>query len=209
MPAKLTRTLHRGTKGSRARGQQRAQEILRTAQEILANEGYRSLTLRKIATTMGISNGNITYYFANKEQLLKALITDNLARYDAAVDLAASGFPDHPESRLRAFLDFLIRDAQDPNSQRFFYQLWAISSHNEGAAIQREAVYEHFLNQVRTLLRAARPEMTEDDLLKKCFVLMSLIEGMNVIYGSGENLNAKFSDKGPWALEQVLQIALS
>ncbi len=140
---------------------------------------------------------------------LRAIISDHLARYDREFELEAVNFPDHPVARIRAYFEFLVEDARDPNSQRFFYQLWALSSHNAGAAIQREAVYEHFLNQVCTHLTAVRPELTEDEINKRGFLLMSLVEGMNVIYGSGDRLNAKFDTPGPWVLDQIMKVVLN
>ena len=197
------------TRGSRARGQLRAKKILETAQEILSNEGYHSLTLRKIAKTMSISNGNVTYYFANKEQLLQAIISDNLARYDAAFEREARSFPDDPESRIRAYFAFLVDDARNQKSQRFFYQLWALSSHNAEVARQRDKVYEHFLHQVTAQLKSVRPQMKEDEILRKCFLMMSSIEGMNVMYGSGKELREKFGDDRHWIVDQILRIAYS
>ena len=196
-------------RGSRARGQLRAKNILQTAQEILSNEGYHSLTLRKIAKTMGISNGNVTYYFANKEQLLQAIISDNLARYDAAFERESRSFPDDPESRIRAYFAFLVDDAGNQKSQRFFYQLWALSSHNAEVARQRDKVYEHFLHQVTAQLKSVRPQMKEDEIRKKSFLMMSLIEGMNVMYGSGKELKEKFGDERQWIVDQILGIAYS
>ncbi len=196
-------------RGSRMRGQLRARKILEAAQEILTNEGYHSLTLRKIGKNLGISNGNVTYYFANKELLLKAMITDNLARYEEAFERESMNFPNDPASSIRAYFEFLIEDAQNPKSQRFFYQLWALASHNEEVASQRDRVYRHFLRQVTTYLKTSRPELGKGDILKKSVLLMSLIEGLNVIYGSGDKLKAELSTPGPWIVEQIMGIVES
>ena len=197
------------TRGSRARGQLRAKKILETAQEKLSNEGYHSLTLRNIAKTMGISNGNVTYYFANKELLLQAIISDNLARYDEGFAREARSFPDDPKSCMRAYFGFLVDDARKKKSHRFFYQLWALSSHNAEVARQRDKVYEHFLSQVSVHLRTVCPEMKADVVIMKSFLIMSLIEGMNVMYGSGKDLKAKFGNERSWIVEQIMGIVYS
>lgn len=194
------------TRGTRQRGRLRVKNILEVAQQILADEGYHSLTLRKIAHKLGISSGNVTYYFANKEQLLKAIIVGNLARYEEMFEREASSYRADPKSRVRAYFTALIADAQNSKSQRFFYQLWALSSHNEEAARQRDGVYAHFRSQLLVQLTAVRPDLDDVEILRKSVVLMSLIEGLNVICGSGGELRAEMADPGPWVLDEVMAI---
>ena len=192
--------------GSQERSQRRIKEILKSAQHILVTEGFHCLSLRKIAQHMGISNGNVTYYFANKEVLLKALIEDRLTRYDEEFEKEEAKFPHAPDKRITAYFHYLIADAQVQESRSFFYQLWGLSIHSSIAAELRDHVYHHFLSQVLVQLEAARPELNQQELLNRSFLLMSLIEGLNVIFGSSKKFLAQFDDIESILADQVLDI---
>ena len=56
-----------------ARSQQRVEEILQAASDLLIEEGYEGLTTSAIAKRAGISVGSLYQFFANKEAVLQAL----------------------------------------------------------------------------------------------------------------------------------------
>lgn len=192
--------------GSQQRSQIRIKKILESAHHILITEGYQSLSLRKIAQHMGISNGNVTYYFPNKKVLLRALIEDVLSRYEVEFKTEAEKFPDAPEKRIGAYFSYLIKDAQQPESRSFFYQLWGLSTHNPVAAELRDEVYSHFLSHVEIQLHAARPDLKPQTIRNKSLVLMSLLEGLNVMLGSGDKFLGQFKNLEPYVHEQVMHI---
>ncbi|WP_049962338.1 TetR/AcrR family transcriptional regulator [Oribacterium sp. FC2011] len=53
-------------------------KILSTAQRLFNENGYRKVSLRKISDAMGISIGNLTYHFKKRDDILKALLENNL-----------------------------------------------------------------------------------------------------------------------------------
>ncbi len=53
-------------------------KILSTAQRLFNENGYRKISLRKISDAMGISIGNLTYHFKKRDEILKALLDNNL-----------------------------------------------------------------------------------------------------------------------------------
>ena len=52
------------------------QLILNTARVLFNDKGFNSVSLREIAETIGISKGNLTYYFNKKEDIIEALIAE-------------------------------------------------------------------------------------------------------------------------------------
>ena len=55
-------------------------EIIRLAAHLFIEEGYSQTTINKIAKTLDLSPGNITFYFPTKEHLL-AVLADELFDY--------------------------------------------------------------------------------------------------------------------------------
>jgi AcrR family transcriptional regulator len=54
--------------------QKRRQEIMKTALELFAEQGYHNTSISKIAKTAGVSKGLMYNYFESKEALLDAII---------------------------------------------------------------------------------------------------------------------------------------
>lgn len=164
------------------------------------------MTLRRVADEIGISKGNLTYHFPSKDGLLTAVIDDFLTRYEASFEQANLRGGNDPRRRVRAYFEFLIRDAQDPHSQRFFYQLWALAPHQPGLTGFRDRVYEHFLAQVRAELRFARPDLDAGARRRKEFLLMSCIEGFNVLFGTTPTFRRRFGRLDESLLDELLAI---
>ena len=81
--------------------------ILQAALLLFSKQGYRSTSIREIATEAGLSTGNVYHHFPDKEALFKTL----LDQYFTAIDtpefpfnraLAAGAFPDDLEALARA-----------------------------------------------------------------------------------------------------------
>jgi len=83
----------------RAQDTVRKAEILRTACSLYARHGFGRVSLRDIAGELGISVGNLTYYFPHKTDLIDAVI-DDLHRST----LPGGQLPENLVE-LRAFLD--------------------------------------------------------------------------------------------------------
>lgn len=62
---------HEGATSSK--GRQRVSEILHAARDIVVEESAAKLTMCKVAARCGITVGNVSYYFPNKQALLNDL----------------------------------------------------------------------------------------------------------------------------------------
>ncbi|MBZ9645285.1 TetR/AcrR family transcriptional regulator, partial [Streptomyces sp. PSKA30] len=50
--------------------------LLNAALEILAEEGYRGLTVKRVGERAGVSRGMVNYHFASKAGLVEAVVAD-------------------------------------------------------------------------------------------------------------------------------------
>src|SRR5437016_1419565 len=69
--------------------QELKRRILETAREIARTEGWSSVTLRKIAERIDYSHAALYSYFANKEQLLLAILREGFELLLADLSRAA------------------------------------------------------------------------------------------------------------------------
>ncbi|MDI3408105.1 TetR/AcrR family transcriptional regulator [Streptomyces cavernicola] len=111
---------------------QRREEILATAAEVFAAQGYNATTVRKIADAAGMLAGSLYYHFDSKESMLDEILSTFLdalwARYDTVL---AAGLG--PRETLGALVTESFRE---------------IDRHRAAVAIyQRES--KHLLDQPR------------------------------------------------------------
>lgn len=92
-----------GSRRARLRAETRA-EILRVAAEQMAVEGAAAVSLRAVARELGMGAASLYRYFANRDDLLTALL---VAAFDAQADAVEAGAAGHtePASAIRAALD--------------------------------------------------------------------------------------------------------
>lgn len=85
------------------------QAILNTAQALFREKGYNAVSVGEIAAALGISKGNLTYYFKRKEEIVEALLEGT-----------ASTFPTEPPRTLED-LDVCLQDMERAGENNAFY----------------------------------------------------------------------------------------
>jgi len=58
-------------------------ELLNAAISVIAEDGFAGTSLRKVAGRAGTSTGAVTYYFANKEEMIAAVIESRFDIFDS------------------------------------------------------------------------------------------------------------------------------
>ena len=86
--------------------------ILHAARELFVSEGYRTVSMRKIAERIEYSPAAIYGYFASKDEIFFALAEEGFHMIKRAADAAASGETD-PLRALRAMLLAYYRFARE------------------------------------------------------------------------------------------------
>ena len=89
--------------------------ILRTAQELFMEQGYRAVTTRQIADACGLTQPALYHYFADKEDLYIAVMQDELAQRKAALERIAQR-NEHIEERLKQVVRYLLSTAHRDHS---------------------------------------------------------------------------------------------
>lgn len=191
----------------RKRGKARVSDILETAKHIMVTEGLANLSTRKVADELGISVGNLAYYFPSKDSLLQAMIQHVIEGYDEELRKEFELFPDDPRQRLEAFLEYIKEDTKNPEVQGFFYQFWGFTTHNRKAAETRRAMYEHFFEQLFQLLSDIHTTKKKAELENMAFSILACLEGLHVIYGSGDIQRLTSRSFDQYIFDQLLTMA--
>lgn len=83
--------------------------ILDTARHLLVRDGYKSLSMRRIAREIGYSATSIYLYFDNKDALFHALVDEGMDRLHATFREAAAAHSGDPVRRLLALCTSYLR----------------------------------------------------------------------------------------------------
>ena len=89
--------------------------LIQAGVEILAEEGLRSLTLRKVAKQAGVSHAAPYSHFKDKQALIAAISTEGHLQIHKKISLILENLPDDPQRQLietaYAYLDFGLDEA--------------------------------------------------------------------------------------------------
>ncbi|EFL52188.1 transcriptional regulator, TetR family [Solidesulfovibrio fructosivorans JJ]] len=100
------------------------EKILEAASRLFAFEGYSAVSMRRIATAVGMTQANLYYYFKDKEELIRsALAAVFNGRSHSLAAALASG--ESPEERLERAISWFVTLLFDDEvvSKLFFREL--------------------------------------------------------------------------------------
>ncbi|WP_257463115.1 TetR/AcrR family transcriptional regulator [Archangium lipolyticum] len=167
------------TRGASRKGQERSEAILDAAQRLLVDEGHAALTLRGVAQRAGIRLGNLQYYFATREELVRALLARVLERATARLEerMGAAG---DPAEALDESLKALLEDQLDPASYRLFYDLWALAAREPAIAAELRTFYARYTDTVAERLGQLAPRLSRAETRARAELLVALLEGLSL-----------------------------
>lgn len=168
---------------STPRGQEAVAAILTAARDVLVEEGYPRLTMRNVAERAAMTVGNLSYYYANKEDLLHDLLQAVIQGYVEDFDRIAADVKHSPDQRLEEMVRFVMGDLSTKETTGFFPALWALAIHDDFAAQEMSRMYEIERNSFARVIAAMRPDLTKKNRDLLCLFISASIEGQTMFIG--------------------------
>jgi len=159
------------------KGAKRISEILDAGADLLMAEGFSSLTKRRIAKQMGISHGNVSYYFPTRDSLWKAVIESELKKYYQRQQGELHADPSDPQACFDEFVARRMDEYNDRVIRVFCSHIIAYAEINEFMAKIRNEAYESFFDTTMTLARALKQDVEEEELGRRVLEVMVVLEG--------------------------------
>jgi len=162
----------------------RRQEILKAALEMIADEGYASLSMRALAREVGMKLASLQYHFKSSDDLLKAIVNyvaEAYGRSFAALNESKDAVG------VREIVVFSLADDTDLGllSDRLWPQLWAMQQVEPLVSDLVEDIYSTYLDVLeQALIRQGSAAPHTESLL-----LMSMLEGSTLFMGRGRRWN--------------------
>ncbi|MBI5087313.1 MAG: TetR/AcrR family transcriptional regulator [Actinobacteria bacterium] len=176
---------NRTRRAALTKGQERLAEVLAAAERLLRDSGPEGFTLRAVADEVGISLGNLQYYFPTRAELLDAVFQRYVQTFRDDIFRILPRHDD-PRERLLAIVDYWLGTEHDPE-QSLFWHLWAISAHDDSARATMESVYGPFLVRLADMLREIHPRLSKPLALRRAAAITAVIEGSGIFVGFGRS----------------------
>lgn len=168
--------------GGYARSVETVEQILNAALKVLTHEGYAALSIRRVASECGIRQGNLSYHFPTKNDLVKGLLEAILDGYmDRAVDMDRLT-PGDRQNYVYGLVR-VLRDTQSFQSTRLFPELWAMASHDPEVGLWLQDFYRRARAPAIAGVRRLNPRLDEEDAETIVLFFSSLVEGSSIFAG--------------------------
>jgi AcrR family transcriptional regulator len=151
------------TRGAYAKGIVKREQILTTALEVIARNGYRHASVRELADAVGLSQAGLLHYFSSKEELFTAILRKR-DEVDFATYVAETG------RSAEAFFAVIAHNTEVPGLVRLYAQLSveAVDADHPAHAyfVERSARFRNaFADLIRAEQEAGRTDPELDPVL--------------------------------------------
>ncbi|MDR7160796.1 TetR/AcrR family transcriptional regulator [Arthrobacter sp. BE255] len=102
-------------RGQYAKGAERREQIIQTATDVFATEGFEGTALKRVAELVGVKEATLFHYFRGKQELLTAVLAERDRRSMAPMDKDAG-------------LPLMVRSAERNRAEPGLTTLYAVAS---------------------------------------------------------------------------------
>ncbi|WP_164156929.1 TetR/AcrR family transcriptional regulator [Sandarakinorhabdus rubra] len=184
--------------GGYVRGDKTREDILRAALGLLVEDGYRALSMRRVAAACGMRLGNLTYHFPTREDLLRALFEAVIGSYEVEFAEIARLPGPAPEVQLVAVCQLILDDIRTKKTTHLFPELWALSNHDAFVLERVQELYARARQPILEAIAAMRPDLDEATRQDLALFISASMEGLTIFAGHGKPFEARMPD-----LEQI------
>lgn len=135
--------------------EEQRRELVRVAHELVREEGYDGLTIRKLALRAGYAPMSVYSYFADKHAILVALAEDH---FQILAQRLQRDFPGDPIEALKAgLLDYVAFGLENPNEYRTVFMTEGVKDQDGYADIrERNPALRCLMERVGEAIAAGR-----------------------------------------------------
>lgn len=157
--------------------------ILAAGVQVLREVGYGDFSVQKVARAAGVYQGNVTYYWPRRRDLIEALAAFAIQEYQASVfsgysrlDLARSGWS-------ACFVEQVVREAVCEDKVRLLPELWSIGNACPDVAAALGALYAAAVELAIATFGLDGDDPSVMPLRRELYLLGLAAEGLTAWFG--------------------------
>ena len=170
-------------KHGNARGKDVHEQILRAAFKVWVEQGSNALTLWRIAEECGMKAGNLGYYFASKNDLLRDLMECITYTYEELINEIRLDSRLGPEDQLAAFVELALNDITSRETTAIFPDLWAAATHDDFFQDCLNDIYARSRKYLVSLVGTLNPALSLAEQEVIALFMQASMEGLTVFAG--------------------------
>lgn len=192
--------------GGYAKGHETREQILRAALGLLIEEGYRAMTMRRVAAACGMKLGNLTYHFPTREDLVRELLEAVISSYEVEfVEIVhLPGLP--PEERLAEVCGLILEDIRTKKTTRLFPELWALSNHDPFVSERMHELYARARAPIVEIVAEMRPDLPRRDRHDLALFISASMEGLTVFAGHDKPFEPRMNAQEAIAIRSFIAL---
>ncbi len=201
--------LNASSKATTDKGGERIASILEDAKNIVVEEGFSALSFRAVAKRAGMTVGNVTYYFASKDQLMEQLAEYIFDRWEKRF---RRSIPLDADDKMAIFLyaiRYMIEENKRPRSRTLLLEMWAMANQSGAIAKMMDIFYSRMREQIEAMIFDLNPNLPKNVCQLRAALIAAQIEGLMVITGSKRLTRGELKGIDDVAVEQITRLALS
>jgi AcrR family transcriptional regulator len=157
--------------------------ILDAAIVVLREVGHGQFSVQKVARHAGVYQGNITYYWPRRRDLVRALavrvVQDYRHSFLAEVDVSARA----PEERAHALVRVMVADAVKPERVRLLPELWSMANADPEIARVVVRCHEEVTDALLESIGAGDGRPCEEEVRRALRLLGVAVQGLTAAHG--------------------------
>ena len=179
MPDTVQTSLKSKTSGTTGKGLERVHEILLAARRIFAAEGYAGLSMRRVASGVGMSLSNVQHYYKSKDLLIEALLLYTMNAFQAKIDNIARTMDKAPRiDQLNSTIDMFLEELSDPVTHGVFFEIWALAERNAFASALMDKMLARERKAIYKLIRGLVPGISDQEAMLRAVLIVAQVEGL-------------------------------
>ncbi|WP_086619850.1 TetR/AcrR family transcriptional regulator [Erythrobacter tepidarius] len=192
--------------GGYSKGHETREQILSAALHLLVEEGYGALTMRRIAAACGLRIGNLTYHFATREELIRALLDALIRAYEIEFDAILQFTDELPEERLAEVCGLILEDIRTKKTTHVFPELWALANHDRFVLERVQELYTRARRSLLDIVAEMRPDLDPQGRENLALFISASMEGLTVFAGYEKPFEGQMGELERIAIQSFLQI---
>lgn len=161
------------------KGIERAQEILQAARLLFAAEGYAGLSMRGLATGLGMSLSNVQHYYPGKDLLIEAVLLSTMNSFQGKIDNIAKTMSAASRiAQLNATIDMFLEELNDPVTHGVFFEIWALAGRNAFASALMDKMLARERKSIFKLIQGMSADISDEQAMQRAILIVAQIEGM-------------------------------
>lgn len=160
------------------KGEAKRQQILDTAKQMLLDGGVDAFVLRDVAERVGITHGNLQYYFRTKQDLMVAIFDQEIAKYtDSLQDAVAATTT--KRGRLGAIIDAGLKELRSPDTA-LWRMVMSMADHSPDMAALLKKENDLYQSVVVKELKQIAPQLSAQRRRQIARIIQAILDGLGI-----------------------------